>query len=209
MNAIDPDGFEAMFRENVDPWDYAGSPFEAYKRRILLRACGARIYGRVLELACANGETTKALRPRSLRLCAVDGSSTALGEAARRTQGLSKITLRHALLPRDMPKGPFDLIVVSELLYYLKSGSMTVLLRKLKAALAPGGRIVILHHVLDFDDAAQLPKLAQARATAFFRRRTKPVYNHRNERFDASAFVHRASRRADQPNLRHQKLSAW
>ena len=40
---IDPEGFEAKFQENIDPWNYATSPFEAYKRRILLRACGTRL----------------------------------------------------------------------------------------------------------------------------------------------------------------------
>ena len=42
---IDAAGFDAKFRENIDPWDYAGSPFEAYKRGVLLHACGARSSG--------------------------------------------------------------------------------------------------------------------------------------------------------------------
>ena len=80
---IDPAGFEAKFRENIDPWNYAASPFEAYKRTVLLHACGTRPFGRGLELACAIGETTRMLAPRCLRLLAVDSSATALKEAAR------------------------------------------------------------------------------------------------------------------------------
>ena len=52
---IDAEGFEAKFRENIDPWNYVGSSFEAHKRAVLLRACGIRHYGRGLELACAIG----------------------------------------------------------------------------------------------------------------------------------------------------------
>lgn len=188
MTAIDAAGFEAMFRQNVDPWNYAASSFEAYKRRVLLAACGKRMRGRVLELACANGETTKALRPLSLRLLAVDASRTALAEARRRTAGLSRVTFRHALLPRDMPKGRFDLVVVSEILYYLPAKALAALLPRLEASLAPGGRIVVLHHILDFDDAAQLPKLAQEKARRFLGRRMRLASERRSGRFAAVAF---------------------
>ena len=75
---INPAGFETKFRENIDPWNYAASPFEAYKRAVLLHACGTRPFGRGLELACAIGETTRMLARRCLRLLAVDSSATAL-----------------------------------------------------------------------------------------------------------------------------------
>ena len=91
---IDPAGFETKFRENIDPWNYAASPFEAYKRTVLLHACGTRPFGRGLELACAIGETTRMLAPRCLRLLAVDSSATALKEAARRTTAHRNVTLQ-------------------------------------------------------------------------------------------------------------------
>jgi hypothetical protein len=43
---------------------------------------------------------------------------------------------------------------VSENLYYLRPNDLRKLVPKLRAALAPGGRLVILHHLKDFDDAA-------------------------------------------------------
>jgi hypothetical protein len=45
---------------------------------------------------------------------------------------------------------------------------MTPLLSQLETALAPGGRIVFLHHVRPFNDAAQPPAIAQARFRARF-----------------------------------------
>lgn len=187
MKPIDAAGFEQKFRENVDPWDYENSPFEAFKRRVLLRACGDRIHGRGLELACANGATTRHLAARCLRLLAVDASPTALREARRRNRG-QRIVLRQALLPQDMPRGPFDLIVVSEILYYLAPNAMRDLLQRLERASAPGGRIVVLHHIHPFDDAAQLPSLVQRKASAHFKRLMQPVFHERHARFDALAF---------------------
>jgi SAM-dependent methyltransferase len=184
--AIGPEGFEAMFRGNVDPWNYGQSPFEAFKRRVLLRACGDRLRGRTLELACANGETTLALAPLSLRLLAVDSSPTVIAEAERRTASFDRIDTRRAVLPRDMPKGAFDLVVVSEILYYLSPRDSRMLLERL--ALATRGRIVIVHHLKDFADAAQKPARSQAEARRYFGARMAEVFHERHGRFEALAF---------------------
>lgn len=185
---IDPAGFEAKFQENIDPWNYATSPFEAYKRRILLRACGNRLYARALELACATGDTTRALSPKCLRLLAQDSAPTALRETRRRMGGDPKVSIMLGRLPREMPRGPFDLIVASEILYYLRPNDLRLLLLQIDRALAPGGRVVILHHLRDFDDAAIKPGLAQAAAFAAMRTRMKLAYLHRTDRFQAAAF---------------------
>lgn len=191
MKPIDSAGFEAMFRVDVDPWNYAASPFEAFKRGILLRSCGTGCRGRVLELACANGETTKALMRRSLRLLAVDGAPSAIAEAQRRIGRHDRVALRTALLPGEMPRGPFDLIVVSELLYYLKPNALRLLLPKLAAATAPGGRIVLLHHLKSFTDVSQPPPLVHAAAAAHFRRGFVPLGRQRHGAFEAMLFERR------------------
>lgn len=188
MKPIDPDGFEAMFQRDSDPWNYAGSPFEAFKRRVLIRACGTRIYGRGLELACANGETSRHLARRCLGLLAVDVSPTVIAAARGRVRD-RRVTFSVARLPAETPRGPFDLIVASEILYYMSRSDMDALLHRLIAALAPGGRIVILHHTLGFDDAAQPPWAAQAAAKARLGRRLLPVLDARHRRFGVVAFV--------------------
>jgi cyclopropane fatty-acyl-phospholipid synthase-like methyltransferase len=188
MKPIDPAGFERKFRGEIDPWDYTTSRFEAYKRRALLHACGCHTYGRGLELACAIGETTRFLAPRCLRLLAVDSSPTALAEARRRTTGLRGVTIRRALLPRETPRGPFDLIVGSEIAYYMSPNDLKRLLRRLCNELAKGGTIVFLHHLRRFDDAAQPPALVHARITASLRQSMRIVYARRYARFDVLAF---------------------
>lgn len=188
MRVIDPAGFEALFRSDVDPWDYAASPFEAYKRGVLLRACGAGIRGRGLELACANGETTRHLARRCLDLIAVDASPTAVKEARKRLEGHQRVHVGEALLPRDFPRGRFDLIVVSELLYYLRRGDADRLVALLARSVSPGGRIVLLHHHVDFDDAAQKPDRAQKRAARQLSARMERAFHYRDSRFDCLAF---------------------
>lgn len=186
---IDAAGFEALYQDNIDPWNYAASPFEAFKRGVLLHACGPGPFGRVLELACGTGATSRALAPRCLRLTALDSSATAIAEARRASGADPRIAYRFGLLPRDMPRGPFDLIVASEILYYLPPGDLRRMVARMEDSLAPGGRIVILHHLTDFDDAATRPRRAQAFARAMFRRRMRQVFLRDAGRFQAAVFA--------------------
>lgn len=177
-----------MFQTDIDPWDYASSPFEARKRKILLNACGAGVRGRGLELACANGETTRYLARKCLRLMAVDSSPTAVAEARRRTEVFPHVSVHQAVLPRDLPRKRFDLIVVSELLYYIRAVEADCLVSRLARAIAPGGRIILLHHHVRFEDASQHSDRAQQRAASQLGRTMIGVFHHRDARFDCVAF---------------------
>lgn len=192
MKPIDLAGFEAKFQASGDPWDYRSSAFEAAKRRVLLRACGPGKRGRGLELACAIGETSRALASRCLSLVAIDGAPTALDTARRLTAPRARIDYRHTVLPHGVPTGPFDLVVVSEIAYYLGPRDLEILARRLIAALAPGGRIVVLHHLVPFDDAAQRPALAQDRLCRWLRAAMPRVLDQRRGRYAVSVFQRRS-----------------
>lgn len=192
MKPIDLAGFEAKFRATGDPWNYRTSAFEAAKRRVLLRACGAGRLGRGLELACAIGETSRALAARCLTLTATDGARTALETARRLTPPSRRIDYRHGVLPHGVPRGPFDLIVVSEIAYYLSPHDLDALAGRLIRALAPGGRIVVLHHVVPFDDTAQAPALAQARLCRRLAATMPQVLDRHHGRYRVAAFCRQA-----------------
>jgi SAM-dependent methyltransferase len=194
MTAIDPAGFEQKFQKNIDPWNYTSSPFEHFKRKVLLRACGCRTYGRGLELACAIGETTRYLSRRCLRLLAVDSSPTALVEAKRRLRGNSKVSFRLATLPEHMPHGPFDLIVASEIVYYLSPHALDKLVRRLDAATAPNGRVVILNHICPFEDAAQPPARAHNVTQLKLQKTMQTVFLERHRWFEVASFQKRSRR---------------
>ncbi|MEM7566225.1 MAG: class I SAM-dependent methyltransferase [Pseudomonadota bacterium] len=160
--AITPDGFEALYRSTADPWDTLTSAYEATKRDTLLRACGPRPRARGLELACGIGNNTGALARRCLRLDALDAAPTALSQAARRITD-RRVTFHEARLPDGLPAGAFDLIVAAEIVYYLAAAEADRLADIARARLAPGGRIVVLHHTVPFHDTAQPPRRAHER----------------------------------------------
>lgn len=190
---IGVDGFEDKFRKTIDPWNYSASAFEAHKRTVLLHACGPSIHGRALELVSAIGETTRFLAPHCLRLLATDGAPSAVAEARRRTERLARVEVRHAVLPDQFPRGPFDLVVVSELLYYLDERNAARLTLAMIDRVAPSGRLVLLHHHPWFNDAAHEGERAQAIAAQRLRRHFRLVSKHRQKSFTCLAMHRRRS----------------
>ena len=153
------DGFEAVFRTDPDPWGTWERRDEAVKRDAILRACG-RVRGRALELACGNGSNTAGLARTSLRLLALDGAPSAVALTRARVPN-ARVEVRKAVLPGGMPRRAFDLIVIAELLYYLRPEEIAALGRRLN--LAPGGRLVLAHHHVDFPDTSSRPTGVHAR----------------------------------------------
>jgi peptidoglycan/xylan/chitin deacetylase (PgdA/CDA1 family) len=145
--------WEAMF-VTVDPWNY-GSDYEQVKYERTLGLVPART-GRALELACAEGHFTAQLARRVDQLTAADISQTALDRAQARCASVSNIAFKRLDLAADpLPKG-FDLIVCSEVLYFLSGRDELVsVCSRLKDSLAPGGRLLSAHAFVLKDDQSR------------------------------------------------------
>ncbi|AXJ09646.1 bifunctional PIG-L family deacetylase/class I SAM-dependent methyltransferase [Arthrobacter sp. PM3] len=137
--------FNAVHARDEDPWQYTSSWYEHRKRSLTLAALPRSSYTSGLEIGCSIGTLSAELAPRCGRFLAVDASGTALDRAARRLAGLSGAQTRHLTVPDEWPDGTFDLIVVSEVGYYLSPAELARLLGRIKAALVPGGTLLLCH----------------------------------------------------------------
>ncbi len=143
--AVPPRHFEALYAGSDDPWHFDGSWYEARKRRLLLAALPHERYARAFEPGCATGLLTAELAPRCGELLATDGAERALEVAGRRLQGHAHVALRRMWVPDEWPEGAFDLIVLSEFVYYLAPADIDRLARRVRASLAPGGVVAACH----------------------------------------------------------------
>jgi trans-aconitate methyltransferase len=75
----------------------------------------------------------------------IDVSSAALVQARKRLGGREGVRFERAALPEWLPPGEFDLIVCSEILYYLKHDAMLASFHGLESHLAPGGSLIAVH----------------------------------------------------------------
>ena len=137
--------FDAVHAGADDPWNYTGSWYERRKRALTLAALPAESYERALEVGCSIGTLTADLASRCRTLIAVDASSTAVRQAGRRLAEYPGVSVQQRVVPGSWPPGMFDLLVVSEVGYYLAPDELTVLWDLVEGSLAPGGTLVLCH----------------------------------------------------------------
>ncbi|GHF93881.1 methyltransferase [Deinococcus piscis] len=142
---LSPKYFEDVYAANEDPWDFASSPYEAAKYARTLAALPRERYRRALEVGCSIGVLTGQLAGRTDALLALDISEQALERAKERNARKDNIQFRRAGLPDELPDGPFDLIVLSEVLYYLSPADLERALDAVLARLEPGGTLLLVH----------------------------------------------------------------
>lgn len=117
--SLDQTYFETLYARSPDPWEFRTSLYERRKYRATVDILPRTRYRRALEVGCSIGVFTRLLAERCDGLLALDTSSRALAEAERDNADLGHVEFRLATLPREFPGGQYDLIVLSEVLYYL------------------------------------------------------------------------------------------
>ncbi|MFF3153238.1 class I SAM-dependent methyltransferase [Streptomyces sp. NPDC057910] len=134
-----------MYRRAADPWHLAERWYERRKYDLTVAALPQERYRRAFEPACSVGELTRRLAARCDTVLACDRVAGAVNTAQQRTAEFSHVTVRQMTVPAQWPEGSFDLIVLSEVLYYLDPATLDSLLGRTVAALEPGGTLATVH----------------------------------------------------------------
>ena len=137
--------FEALYRREPDPWGYETSAYEQAKYDATLAACGPGPFAHALELGASIGVLSARLAPRCRRLDTIDGAPSAVAVAQTRLGALSQVDVRLGTIPDELPAGPWDLVLASEILYYLAPAALDGTLAAIGAGTRPGARIVAVH----------------------------------------------------------------
>ena len=137
--------FDELYARHEDPWGYTSRWYEERKRALTLACLPERRYDSALEIGASIGVLAEALAERCDRLLAVDVSEAAVDRAARRLAPLPHVRVEHHDITRGVPDGPFDLIVLSEVGYYLGAPTLERVLRGVRDALSSSGELVTVH----------------------------------------------------------------
>ncbi|WP_426805202.1 methyltransferase [Stenotrophomonas sp. SrG] len=144
--------FEQIY-QHPDPFQYRDRWYEARKRALTLASLPRQRYRNGWELGCSNGVLTAELAARCDALLATDLSAAALAEASVSTQAHANVRLQQASHPDQWPQGQFDLIVVSEVGYYLSPQDVVTMATQLRGSLADDGLLLACHWVHPFAEA--------------------------------------------------------
>ncbi len=156
----DPAYFEDLYRTDPDPWRLEGSAYEDRKRALTLAGLPRARYRRAFEPACAGGRITELLAARCDAVVAMDPVAVAIDRV--RARALPGVEPVRGAVPEDWPAGVFDLVVLSELLYFLTRTQRRLVADLTVASLASQGHVVAVHWRHDFDEAASEPESAHA-----------------------------------------------
>lgn len=114
------DHLTGLYAASDDPWQHRTSRYEAAKYQRTLDAIGPGPFAQALEIGCGNGTLARLLAPRCTRLVAMDCIPAAADAARRALAGLPGVEVRQGAAPRDLPPLGPDLVVLSEVLYFLQ-----------------------------------------------------------------------------------------
>ncbi|MBF4630600.1 PIG-L family deacetylase [Clavibacter michiganensis subsp. phaseoli] len=137
--------FDAAYARAEDPWRVQTRWYERRKRLATLAALPDERYGRALEIGCSIGVTTAGLAERVDELLAVDVAPTAVERARARLADAPHVRLEVRDVGADWPDGAFDLVVMSEVGYYLDDAAFDRVLAALPDALGATGTLVACH----------------------------------------------------------------
>ena len=95
--------------------------------------------------SCSIGVLTGELARRSDSVLAMDISDRALELAGERLNGADGVKFIQGAIPQDWPAGTFDLVLISEIGYFLMPGQLQETVERATAALAEDGVLLLCH----------------------------------------------------------------
>ncbi len=143
--SVPPSRFDALFAEKSDPWDLAVKWHDRRKFAVTTAVLPRERYRRCFEPGCANGDLTLLLAQRCDEVLAVDCAAQAVDQARLKVADHPHVRVEVAILPQQAPAGQFDLVVVSELLYYMSADDRDVTVKMAFDVLESGGDLVAVH----------------------------------------------------------------
>ncbi len=145
---------DRLHASTPDPWGVDDRFYEARKRALLLAALPRARFGHAIEVGGSTGALAADLAGRCEDLLVLDASPSAVAAARERLGSLAHVRVEHAEVPREWPAAPaggLDLVVVSEVGYFLSPAALRELLAAIGRDLSPDGVLVLCHWRHDVD----------------------------------------------------------
>lgn len=162
-DTLKPEYFQRLYEADPDPWRFATSGYERDKYAATMEALARPRYERALDVGCSIGVLTAQLSTRCGTLIAVEPIGIALAAARTRCAKAANVSFLQGMVPETWPDGRFDLIVLSEVLYYLSRDDLGELAAKANLSLQADAEMVLVHWTGETD----YPLSGDAAADAF------------------------------------------
>ena len=137
--------FDGMYADSPDPWGFTSRWYEGRKYAITVAMLPKARCRDAFEPGCSIGVLSDLLAPRCEHLLCCDIVPAAVKAAAERTANHGNVEVQLRAVPREWPEGQFDLIILSEILYYFAGSDLGQVLDLAVGALRPGAALLAVH----------------------------------------------------------------
>ncbi len=178
--------FDALYNDNSDPWQYQTRWYEKRKRDMCLAVLPQVKYKNAIELGCGNGVFSALLAPRCQALITIDGNRQAVQLAEQRLADSSHVTVIQGVIPDALPtaKPAFDLIIISEILYYLSLNDIETVITWIQQNLAISGTLLCCHWRYEIDGFTMNGETAHQRLHEAFNKVSNEVEPKQRQQID-------------------------
>jgi SAM-dependent methyltransferase len=162
----DPAHFARLYQSKPDPWGFCTDPYEQAKYRHTIEILHGSRFVSALEVGCSIGVLTNMLAPQCDALLALDIVDQPLETAVRRCADQPWVKFQRMQVPAEWPDRRFDLILLSEVLYFLTPPDIDRCARQVKASLLPNAKILLINWLGQSDDPCSGDQAAERFITA-------------------------------------------
>jgi hypothetical protein len=138
----DAEHFRRLYARSADPWAFRTSAYEQAKYRRTVSVLGERRFRSAFEPGCSIGVLTRMLATRCDALLAADIVEEPLLAARAGCADMPWVRFARLRIPNEWPAGSFDLIVLSEVLYFLAPCDIAAVAAHVCTALEPNGTVL-------------------------------------------------------------------
>jgi SAM-dependent methyltransferase len=147
-----PAHFQRIYDADPDPWGFGSSAYEQEKYRRTVQALGDRRFAAGLEVGCSIGYLTRMLAPRCGELLGVDLIEQPLQAARMRCADQPWVRFQRMQVPGEWPDQRSDLIVLSEVLYFLAPADIDRCAERVVASVLPKAAVILVNWLGQSDD---------------------------------------------------------
>lgn len=153
--SLEPDYFKGVYNASDDPWDFETSEYESSKYKATLAAIPKDKYENALEIGCSIGVLTEILAKKCHNLLSIDVSEKALKIAKERCKNLDHVSFKNMNFKDELPDDQFNLILISEVAYYLSPEDWNQTMARLLKIMKPDAIVILVHWLPEVYDYPQ------------------------------------------------------
>jgi hypothetical protein len=138
--------FADMYATDPDPWGFETRWYEQRKYALTLAGLPKPRYRSAFEPGCSFGVLSEMLAPRCDSLICFELVPEVAARARARLESCEHVKVHALAIPEAWPRDTLDLVVLSEVAYYLDELGIDDVAAAISRTLEPGGHVVAVHY---------------------------------------------------------------